>query len=505
MNSRIKNSTIAFVVFLSACTVFNPDSTDDGPDGATDTLDPFELDWDDRSIFEDGLVSGEQAVLKDSQELTTYHVDLEVAEDKLGLFGHLEAHYTNRELAPLNEVYFRLFPNIVGGGAAISELEVDGEAVEPTYEFGRSAMLVPLSDELDSGDSIVISMNFGVEIPTDMGGNYGLFGYFENVLVLNEFLPVIPSYDDEGWNVGFPHPNGDFPNYDVGYYVVRISAPDDLTIVSSGIQMGEVRSPGTQEVTFVAGPVRNYYFAASDQFIVINRTVGETTVNSYAMEGLEEGAQLASVVAGNALESFSTRFGQYPYTELDVVSTPMQALGMEYPGLTAIALGIYDLKGSLRGTSNEMMLESVVAHEVGHQYFFNVVGNDQSEEPWLDEAITQYITGLYFLDMYGSDGFIGSRGSWMDRWGRVNNEHIPIGLPAGEYSGLEYGAIVYGRGPLFLDRLAAELGQEPFDAFLREYYQTNKWQVVTSEDFHNLSEANCDCDLDDLFDEWVYR
>jgi aminopeptidase N len=183
----------------------------------------------------------------------------------------------------------------------------------------------------------------------------------------------------------------------------------------------------------------------------------------------------------------------------------MQALGMEYPGLTAIALGIYDLKGSLRGTSNEMMLESVVAHEVGHQYFFNVVGNDQSEEPWLDEAITQYITGLYFLDMYGSDGFFGSRGSWMDRWGRVNNEHIPIGLPAGEYSGLEYGAIVYGRGPLFLDRLAAELGQEPFDAFLREYYQTNKWQVVTSEDFHNLSEANCDCDLDDLFDEWVYR
>jgi aminopeptidase N len=227
-------------------------------------------------------------------------------------------------------------------------------------------------------------------------------------------------------------------------------------------------------------------------------------VNSYSFISGVEIAEGVITNAVNALKSFDERFGKYPYTEFDIVSTPMLALGMEYPGLIAITLELYDSEGEFRGTPNSMFIEGVIAHEVGHQWFFNTVGSDQIDEPWLDEAITQYVTGLYFLDLYGESGWIGSRQSWLGRWDRVDGADIPIGLPAGDYAGPEYGAIVYGRGPLFVEDLSKVMGQTTFDDFLRDYYQTYKWGQATSELFQELAEQHCSCDLSELFDEWVY-
>ena len=77
----------------------------------------------------------------------------------------------------------------------------------------------------------------------------------------------------------------------------------------------------------------------------------------------------------------------------------------------------------------------------------------------------------------GQQGMDGYRATWLSRWDRVNRQDIPIGLPAGSYQGREYGAIVYGRGPLFVEALAKRMGQSAFDQFLRDYYQSNKWGI----------------------------
>jgi len=182
----------------------------------------------------------------------------------------------------------------------------------------------------------------------------------------------------------------------------------------------------------------------------------------------------------------------------------MKALGIEYPGTVGITLREYDPDYDFNGVPSEVYLESTVAHEVGHQWFYNAVGNDQVDEPWLDEAITQYVTWLYYVDAYGPKGAEGYRSSWTDRWERVDRAEIPIGLPAGAYEGREYGAIVYGRGPLFVTALAQEMGQETFDAFLRDYYQTHKWGIGTGDAFRQLAQEHCQCDLSTLFEAWVY-
>ena len=238
---------------------------------------------------------------------------------------------------------------------------------------------------------------------------------------------------------------------------------------------------------------------------MISETVGETTVNSYAIPERADGAELALEFATGALKSYNERFGPYPYTEFDVVGTPMLALGMEYPGIVAIALDLYDPNEEIRGLPSQVMLEGTVAHEVAHQWFYNVVGNDQLDEPWLDEAVVQYATGLYYVDAYDEAAAQRYRESWYGRWDRVDRADVPVGLPAGDYTGKEYGAIVYGRGPLFISALAEAMGQETFDQFLRDYYQSNKWGIGTADAFRRLAEDHCQCDLTALFQEWVYQ
>jgi hypothetical protein len=465
----------------------------------------FDIAWDDRAIFRDGLIGEAQETLDRLPGASVYHIDLQIPHDFLILEGHEQVRYTNREDVPLSEIYFRLFSNTAGGASIVSDLKVDGQNVEPVYEFEDSALRVLLPTALQPGEQVVIQMDFDVEVPREMGGNYGLFGYFEDTLVLDEFYPVIPVYDDEGWNVETPPPNADVPYFDASFYLVRVTAPANLTVVASGIEVDRKSEADNQVLTFAAGPARGFYIAASEDYIVLSERVGETTVNSYAFPERAEGTELALQFAADALESYSERFGVYPYTEFDVVSTPMQALGMEYPGIVAIALIQYDLDEQVYGLPARVMLESAIAHEVGHQWFYNVVGNDQVDEPWVDEAIVQYLTGLYYLDVYGTDAFESYSDSWYGRWEQVEMADIPIGLPAGTYEGREYGAIVYGRGPIFVAALAEEMGQKTFDEFLRDYYQTHKWGIGTSDSFRQLAEQHCQCDLTDLFEEWVYE
>jgi aminopeptidase N len=173
--------------------------------------------------------------------------------------------------------------------------------------------------------------------------------------------------------------------------------------------------------------------------------------------------------------------------------------------MVAITSRIYDLSNDLRGTPARIYMEATVAHETGHQWFYNLVGNDQLDDPWLDESLTQFATLQYYEDEYGTQGASGFEDSLKGRWDSVNDEKIPIGLPVAKYNDQEYGAIVYGRGPLFFVALREEMGAESFNAFLKDYTETLSWKISTPETLQSLAEKHCACDLQKIFDEWVYQ
>ncbi len=462
-------------------------------------------DWDDKSVYSGGLISTEQETLQQLPGASVYHIDITIADELTSLKGKEEVLFTNQESKDLDSVCFQLYPNQLGGKVTVSDVTVGGQVVQPETLENNSAICLALTTPLQPAEKLLIKMNFEVEIPTEGGGNYGLFAVIDNILALDGFYPMIPAYDDLGWHVGPLPPNADTTYNDVSFYLVRVTAPTDLVMVTSGVEVANVKDQNQQVVTFAAGPARDFYLAASPDFVKISKTVGETKVNSYTLADREEGAKRALNVAAAALEGFGERYGNYPYTEFDVASTPMQgAIGIEYPGVVGITRLAYDPDQQISGAPAFVILQATVAHEVGHQWFYNSVGNDQINEPWLDESLTQYITGMFFLDEYGPSGMDQYQETWFNRWNRVSQEEIPIGKPAAEYKGPEYSAIIYGRGPIFLQELADKMGQEVFDVFLLDYTQTYQWQVSTTADFKQLAEEHCHCDLTTMFEEWVY-
>lgn len=491
---RIIASLLSLSLLAVSCAPPTPTAT---PPPAPD---PLDIAWEDRSIFEAGLVSSAQSALDELEGASIYHIEFNIEDDLFHVTGTEDVRYTNNEDIALDEVHFRLFPNILGGDLQISNLRVDDDTVTPRYALRDSVLIVPLANPIQPGKSIVIHMDFAVTVPQSVDLNYGVLAYAEDVLALAHAYPMIAVYNEEGWNAEIPPQDGDVTFADASFYVVRVTAPKGLTLVTSGREVSRDEAEQTQGLTVASGPARDFYLVASPIYEETSVTVGDVIIRSYAPKNAREGSQMALDVASRAMQVFNTRYAPYPYTELDIVATPTLALGIEYPGMIAITSWTYDVND----LSTINFLESTVAHEVGHQWFYNLVGDDQLDDPWLDESLTQFATLQYYIDEYGATGEAGFTSDLKFRWARVQNANIPIGLPVAEYDDGAYGAIVYGRGPLFFVALKEEMGDAAFDAFIREYTETLSWDIATPEILQSLAEKNCDCELDVLFNEWVY-
>ena len=471
------------------------------PGGAPPDLASFA--WDDRSPFRVGLVASQQSVLAGLPGAPVYHIAITITPSLDAVQGHEALQYTNRTGGPQDEVVFHLFPNLLAGSLAVSNVVVDGASASPTLDQRGTILRVPLRQLLAPNGQASLGMDFEVAVPHDLQRNYGVFAYNQNILALSHFFPLLAAFDQRGWNVEIPAPIGDVTYADAAFYLVQVRAPAAPVIAGSGNLISQQAVGGDQVLTFEAGPARDFYLSLSPDYIVVSDKTGEITVNSYAPAGREAEAREALRVAEAALADYSARYAPYPYTELDVVATSTLALGIEYPGIIAITLRVYDPNADFGGTPVSVERESVIAHEVGHQWFYNLVGNDQLDEPWLDEALTQYISWQYYAHQHGSDADAGFRAWLEDRARSGDKPDMPIGLPVSAYTSGEYSAIVYGRGPLFFDALKQKLGQANMDAFLADYTSTFQWKIATTAGLKQVAEQHCGCDLSALFKQWV--
>ena len=500
--NRLIASSLLLGLILTACRFSSP--TTSPPATSTASPDPLQTPWDDRSVFESGLVESARPVLKELPGASVYHINFNISEAIYKITGSEEVRYTNRESVALNEVHFRLFPNILGGEVQVNNLQVDGKPATPQYKLASSLMIVPFPEALEPGNSATIKMDFSLQVAQDLESSYGMQAYYDGVLALAHAYPMICVYDDEGWNEELPAEYGDITYSDASFYLVRVSAPKDLTLVSSGQWISTDEAGQVQTRVAASGPARDFFLAASPNYQEITQTLGEVTIRSYASPDAADAAQLVLDTAADALEVYDQRYAPYPYSDLDFVSTPNRALGIEYPGAIALTTRAYDIGAAQRGSAEAAVLEATVAHEVGHQFFYNLVGNDQLDDPWLDEALAQFLTLQYYRDVYGGNAGQGFQASLSARWEKVGFEKIPIGLPVAAYQPNQYGPIVYGRGPLFVEALEEQMGTPAFDAFLKEYTESLSWDIATPEAFQALAEKHCKCDLDALFNEWVY-
>ena len=455
-------------------------------------------DWPEQEAALLPAARGDLALLDDP---THYRLELALDMDGPRLRGHAAILYTNNEGVPLHELYVRLFPNmdaVQGGGTEVERVAVAGQPVAPQFELERTAMRLPLEPPLAPDESLELSVDFTVSVPPGAGGNYGAFAAWQGVIALAHFYPFIPVYDEEGWNVEMAPRFGDIIYADISLYDVTFTAPTEMIVVATGASLPlVVHADGTATWHFVSGPARDFNIVLSQQYGVARQEVGGVTVNSYYLSGDGQGGRAVLDVAAEALRIFSRRFGLYPYGELDVVATYTSAAGIEYPGLIVIAEPLY-------GGSERM--EWVVVHEVAHQWWYNLVGNDQVDEPWLDEALTQYSASLYYEERYGPEVARQVRQvNFWDRWEQARQEgrDRPVAGPVASFAPEDYGAIVYGKGPLFFHHLRELVGDALFDEILRAYFQEHYYRIATAESFLAVAEKLSGQNLNALYQRWI--
>lgn len=430
--------------------------------------------------------------------MTEYRLELTLSPDLQQLTGTEQVRYTNREAVALEVIYLHLYPNLWDGGMMLTDVRVAGQPVTVSYPSSDDVAGVPLDPPLAPGAAVALALGYTVPVPVGEGiGNYGEFALQGGILALAHFYPTVAVYDT-GWRIETPALQGDVIFHDASLYDVTLTAPANLVVAATGATLGRAENgDGAATWRLAGGPMRDFNIVASADYRTAQVQVGDVAVTGYFLAADEAGARQALQWAGEALQVYEQAFGAYPYRELDLAQTGTAAAGIEYPGLIVIAGRLYS------DPARRTIFESATVHEVAHQWWYNVVGNDQRNAPWLDEALAQYSTYLYYGRAYGAAGAEGFRAALNERWARVDSVPKPIGLPVAAYPQAEYSAIVYGRGPLFFMALAEQIGEARMAELLRRYYAETRWGIATPAQFRALAEAVAGQDLGALFEAWV--
>jgi len=398
----------------------------------------------------------------------------------------------------LEELVFNVFPNhkedvfllksvTLGEGGGEEE-----EVPELEYALSGTGLRVHLPTSLEPGDELTLVLEFSLDLPRmSPYGQWGdgTLGYSDRALAVGNWYPaLVPYREGQGWYAFAYHAIGDPYVTEVADHEVEIVAPSGVTVVGSG---DEERIGNRWRYTI--SEARSFAFTASDQYLSASEPAGHITVSSYYFAAHEPAGVDALMAAAEALTTFEELFGPYPYSTYRVAEVDF-AGGMEFSALCFLGDDWYgDHPGGYRSG-----MVSLLAHEVSHQWWYGVVGNDQVGEPWLDEAMATYSSMLYYERRHPE--FV----EWW--WETEVNKYRPLGqIDRPIYAfmdGRTYLNAVYRRGALFISDIRDRMGDEAFFAFLRDYYESGGKQLSTAEDFFAILYRHSEVDISSLLEEY---
>ncbi len=445
-------------------------------------------------------------------ELPFYDLDLDVHPAAQTFMLEERVYFQNRSSQTLPDLMFRIYANTVGAGeppeklarghcvATACTVEVVGRdtivvhPAEPLAPGARIRVVFHIVGSLESIDSSRTTMNGAAmsSLKTLMGGDdgdYGLLAVGDDILSFGNFYPVLARRGEGDWDLD-ASTLGDLGPDALSHVRAHIEVPSGTVVAASGFVTRDEDAGGRHRVDIVAGCMRDIAFLASDKFTSAERLEGGVKVRSYFRVTDRAMGEKVLDVAAWALRDFQTRFGPYPYRELDMVEQALVggAGGVEFAGLATVASTFYKPAGAppsgvaaaLLGSVkvDESTAEFTAAHEVGHQWWHGIVGSDSRSHPWQDEAMAQFSAILYSEDRYGAarakhDGDTNARLSYaMMR--ALGNPDGAVDAPAGHQSQIVYGGLVYGKGPYYLVALRKQLGDAAFfgalQAYVKQYY-----------------------------------
>ena len=442
--------------------------------------------------YQDGL---ETSKVVEENNRDRYTMDIIFDDESKRLMCNQNIEYVNNTGKTLDKIYFHIYPN------AFSKKEFapfEKEEMKQAYPNGfnegyidiknilnnnkklayeikgdkNDLLQINLETKLNPGEKISIDMKYNVKIPNSVGR----FGYGDNTINITNWFPIACVHDDRGWNLKGYEAVGDPFYSETSDFYVKLLAPRKYKLGSTGKVINEKQGNEKTLYEIEAKQVRDFAFILSQKFSIDKDSYKKIEITTYNLN--ENLSEASTKIAKDSLKIFSDLFGEYPYDTYSVIASDFYIGGMEYPMLVMIDESLYSEK-------NKFLLEYVIAHETAHQWWYSVIGNDEISEPWLDEALTEYSTILYFEQKYGKE--VGEKLIKTMEIQSKNHLSENIFKPSTEYkNSTEYSLNVYTKGAVIFNQVRKEVGDKMFFDTLKEYYNKYKYKNVNGAKFVEL-------------------
>lgn len=208
----------------------------------------------------------------------------------------------------------------------------------------------------------------------------------------------------------------------------------------------------------------------------------------------------------DAVKTRSQWLGEYPYNVVQAWETPMGfSGGMEYPTITSISPNL-----------PEKDLDLTLEHEVGHNWLYGILGNNERDHPWMDEGMNTFFDLRYAKLKYGSESFVipKTKNSFVlnrfpddaqDLVYRIlmkSKTDQPIETTSQNFSAFSYNLVAYYKTGLWMQLLEKSSGKELFDSAMHEYYNRWKFKHPSPHDFQNVVTEVVGKNTDSIFN-WL--
>lgn len=279
---------------------------------------------------------------------------------------------------------------------------------------------------------------------------------------------------------------------------LRATVPEGVTVVSQGRLIGRETSDGKS--TFVWRcrlPTIGFNLAAA-KYAESKRASDHVPISVYTYPRHADRARMYLDTAQDVLRFFADRFGPYPYSKFAIAEIPKFPGGYGATSLVMVFDGVIE-----RGDVDE----SFISHEIGHQWWGNLVGPSGPGAGWLSEAFAEYSSWMYQEHSKGAQTMQLQLAQAKERYFGTNRlgreraivEQDPLNQDA------TYHGVVYCKGAYVLHMLRFTIGDEQFHACLSRFARQYGGKQATIADFERTCAEATGKDLKWFFDEWLRR
>ncbi|PWU02953.1 MAG: hypothetical protein C5B52_04275 [Bacteroidetes bacterium] len=424
-----------------------------------------------------------------------------------------------------------------------------------------------LNQPLPPGATIEITTPFHVRLPY----NFSRGGHIDQSYQITQWYPKPAVYDKNGWHPMPYLDQGEFYS-EFGNFEVKITLPENFIVAATGElqtesektwllylsnggnpehrpaknagpkrpgaveinpkklsleERGEVKNPTPKKPVAIGAKktktpivpqpsstlktliyrennIHDFAWFADMRFVVRHDTLQLPSgrvidLFAYVMPDQFEKWKNCISYMKDAVSLRSKWIGEYPFPVVSVVQMPLPSNGgMEYPTITLLS-----------ALPDTLTIDETVQHEIGHNWFYGVLGSNERDHPWMDEGINTFYDRRYTAKKYGNPKII-SLGSNVGLseydFEKVGFETIasvhkdqPINESSVAYTPLNYVLVVYHKTGEWMKLMEKELGQPTFDSCMHAYFSTWKYKHPMPEDFKAVLEKTSGKNLDSIF------